>query len=1095
MTDRVRAKQFEIINHWLQQVAQGSGGLLFVMGEWGSGRTTLLREAIAEASRMNILPADAWCRGERVEPVWMPVASLLEQVARAFPDDPAVQPIHDQLDLWMRTPQSRFLPVQLIRALRTLARQQPILLCIDDFHHASEPLVRMIENWLLGIRFEPIGILLTVSTPYDNIPLYELVQRSTEHRVGQVLELPPLKPEEVQTLVETLCPQMAHEPSFNQSLWEHTRGNLLFTVEILRSIASQESEQVLREDWVRLLPSGLRSFMQRSVQSLSPRERTLLYWLSCFEGGIPLASPEGEGGFLAQLTGVPARQVMRSLTQLIGAQWLEVRDGLLWWRHPLVRATIYEQIPPNQRSSMHRQIAELLESPDYASIPDEQKWFQWMRAEPDLVVLERLWEAHHKARYRLPVRVRLELLETCLQVATQMGDIPKRLALLAERPHLLFFLPDGLLQALSASQSAIAELSLHRSLDPERNLWVQTHCAKAGQLAQLGRADEAEAELQTLLQEGGWNTVQQSMLELSLAYVYACRGNIRQAYALHRSVWERMRSEREWWLRWMGTLCYTMRYALACADQALAEAVAEQMSLLTEPMQTLPAWKELWHLMAGEKAFFEGHGAEMLYHVRAMRSLNTSIEASSVVYELGFLGLLYRDASEALRASEQALHTARQAVGYEREAEWLFRKALALIELERFHEAQETLHSARRLAQKMGNLFLSARSALVLAEIALLTHQVAEAESLLAQVRSMIPALDLPELNVEYHRLRSVLAMLCEDWATASESADLAVQCAISWGHALYRGLSHLQRALVCRQNDGAEAARDDWVQAESLLAEYGEPLWWRRAQPAQEKPVPFETRGWDIEIRLLGEMHVRFRHRQITRNQWVSPRARALFAHLVLMQGRAVHTDTLCEQHFPHLPLERARVNLQTTISAVRRSLRSAFGEGVRDWILHDSGFYRWAPPHGWIADAFEFERMAQEAYSINDSEERCQRLDEALRYYRGDLCPEFSEEEWCQAEFQRLRSLYLECLLMRAQLASVKGHYREVVDLCERALQLDPCDEASARLLMRAYHTLGHKTDALQVYARCQKALSEVLGTSPSEPTRQLYQSLLEA
>ncbi|MCS7066119.1 MAG: bacterial transcriptional activator domain-containing protein, partial [Fimbriimonadales bacterium] len=58
---------------------------------------------------------------------------------------------------------------------------------------------------------------------------------------------------------------------------------------------------------------------------------------------------------------------------------------------------------------------------------------------------------------------------------------------------------------------------------------------------------------------------------------------------------------------------------------------------------------------------------------------------------------------------------------------------------------------------------------------------------------------------------------------------------------------------------------------------------------------------------------------------------------------------------------------------------------------------------------------------------------------------------------------------------------------------LQLDPCDEAAARLLMQAYRAMGRRADALQVYARSQKALAELLDTTPSEPTRQLYESIL--
>lgn len=349
--------------------------------------------------------------------------------------------------------------------------------------------------------------------------------------------------------------------------------------------------------------------------------------------------------------------------------------------------------------------------------------------------------------------------------------------------------------------------------------------------------------------------------------------------------------------------------------------------------------------------------------------------------------------------------------------------------MERLHEAEETLTTARRLAQKMGNQLLRACCMLAQAQIALLRSSPDQAETLLQAVQPIAEALSLPELETELYRLRSLSEAQRENWHLAALFAEHAVQSANSCGHALPQGLSSLQRALVRKQLGDAFAS--GWELAESILSECGKPLWWRRAQPPSAEPAAVASDGWALKVRLLGEVSLRFRERQMLPSQWVSSRTRALFAHLVLMQGGPVHTE----------------------------------------WIQQERGLYRWTPTHSWVADAFGFERIAQEAFALNETETCAQRLDDALRYYRGDLCPEFAEEPWCQPDFQRLRTLYLEYLLLRRQIASVRGNHREVVDYGERALQLDPCDEASARMLMRAYHTLRRKTDVHQTYVRCQE------------------------
>ncbi|MCS7065082.1 MAG: bacterial transcriptional activator domain-containing protein [Fimbriimonadales bacterium] len=796
------------------------------------------------------------------------------------------------------------------------------------------------------------------------------------------------------------------------------------------------------------------------------------------------------------------------MTNLLETGWLEHARGqaqALAWRHPLTREAIYESIPAGQRARLHRQIAERLEGERREGIapPDEQRWLHWMRSEPDEQVLERLWAAHHQARLHSHPRFRLELLEACLRAATQLGDLSKRVRLLCERPHLMFCLPDGLLRALDASQQAIAELETHPEHDPDRTLWVQVHCARAGQLVQLGRVEEARATLHTLLQQGEWSESQQSMLELTLAYLHACQGDLRAAYTLHRTVWQRMRFNMEWQQRWAGVLCYTLRYALACGDLVIAREVLEQFSEWALHPAAPPAWKELWHLMQADVAHFEGRGAEQLYHTRAVRALETPGEVSSLGYESWFQTLLYRDPIAALHAADRALTTVRQAVGYERETEWLCYRAQALLEAERFGDALETLQETRRLARKLNNQLVLARCYLMQAQLAMLTSRegeaIQQADALLAQAEPLISALALPELEVERHRLRSMLRMETGEIDSAVEQAQQAAARADAWGHALYRGLAYLQLAgALQRQPDLTHRAgltgQAAMEHAESLLSGYGAPLWWRRVQTPRPTIEWISERGWEIEVRLLGTVSVRFRGRELAPDGWVSPRTRALFCHLTLMQGRPLHTDTLCEQHFPHLDIERARVNLQTTISAVRRSLRRALGEQTGEWLRHDSGFYRWAPEHSWTADAFEFERIARDALALSEPQAQCERLEEALPLYRGDLLPEFAEEEWCMSHYHRLRTLYLECLLARAQLASLMGRHVEVVEYGERLLQLDSCDEAAARLLMQAYRALGRRADALQVYARCQKALAELLDAAPSEPTRQLYESIVK-
>ncbi len=1118
---QVRAREWNQLTKWLQQVAQGNGGILFIRGDWGMGRTTLLRNACAKAEELGLVVVDTWCREGHGEPAWLPLASLMEQTLRHYEHESQAEPLTEQLQRWMASPQSWHIPMQFMRLLRPLARKRALLLCIDDLHLASDNLVRLIQSWLLSIRFEPIGLLFTVCTPVKRPLLYDLMRHGEENGVARMLNLSPLSPEEVRQLVLIWHPELAEDERLVEALHARTRGSPLFLVEILRHADLWLAAWRQHADLTQTLPNTLRKMLLDRAQSLSKRERDLLNWLSCFESAIPVE-------ILPSVLDLSERSLSRLLKNLIEAGWLECppnENQWLTWRHPLARETLYKAIPARQRARMHRQIAERLAAklrdaqdfppkseargneklrfPQSAEwrLSNEHVWYHWMRSDPDETVLAHLWEAHQQARLRSQPRFRLELLGACLHTATLLGDREKRIHLLCERPYLMFCLPDGLPRAVEASQEAIAELEAHPEYDPDRSLWVQVHCARAGQLAQMGRAEEAHSTLSTLLKQKEWTLSQQSMIELTLAYVHACQGDLATAYHLHKTVWQRRRFDTQWWWRWIGVLRYTFQYALSYGDLSLAQEVLNQLSEWALQPSAPPAWKEQYHLMQADFAYFEGRGAEQLYHTRSAQSANnlhlggeevpeTPEGQSSLIYESWFHLFLYRDAVSALHIADKALANVRQAVGYEREAEWLCNKAQALLEMEHWQSALEIIQQAKRLAHKLNHRLILARCALRQAELALLAQSAEHATQvplLLAQAEEFIAALALPELKTEWHRLCSIMHLMKGENESAIEHAQQAVKIANDWGHALYRGLATLQLAIAQNNLSAQE-------QAESLLSGCGAPLWWRRSQKSPKTIEWVSERGWEIEVLLLGEVRVRFRGRELLPDGWISPRTRALFCHLVLLQGRPVHADTLCEQHFPHLDIERARVNLQTTISAVRRSLRRALGEGTGEWVRHDSGFYRWAPEHSWAIDADEFERVAHEALTLADPHAQRERLEEALALYHGDLLPEFADEEWCLPHYHRLRTLYLECLLSRAQIASLMGRPTEAIEYAERLLQIDACDESATRLLMQAYRMLGRRTDALQVYARCKKALTELLNTTPSEPTRQLYESILK-
>ncbi len=1045
---------------WLAHTVRGRGGVLLITGEAGVGRTSALRLLRQTAQAQGFLVADSWCRGDAAEPPHLPLTALIETLLYELGE--RGNPLQEPLDRWLQNPQAWHIPTRLIYPLREVARECPLLLAIDDAHRAHENLQRTLLNWLVALRLEPIGLVITAASPLRGA-LADLQRTLVEREAGEVWMLRPFTPPEVVAMLQERLPDSAHAESVSRALYELTGGNPLYLSAILNSLPALSEDAALSpEAWI---PDTLREALLRRFETLAEVEQETARAVSLFESVAPRAA-------LPVIARQGERAVAKGVTALQALGWIEAQGAdELRWRNRLFREVVYSTLDARQRAAWHERAADALQQ---LNAPELALLDHLRSSAPAPERLQQMHDAYLRLRMQLPPRQRLELLNACMDAAAKLGDTGRRVQLLCDRPYLLFQLPDGLLHALDASQQALAALEAHPEADPGRELWTQVMCARAGQLTQLGRVREAQETLQELLAAPNLSDSQRLMAELSLAYSFACQGDLRRAYEIHRAVWARLQANQAWLMRWGGVLRYTLQYALANGDATLAQETLECAEHWAAQPDCPLQCQMLYQLMYADEAYFYGRGAEQQARARAVLELAEQSSEQLAALDAWFLTLLYRQPQEAARVAERALHLAQHALGREREAEWRYRKAQALLEAENHGAAATAAEEARRAALKTGNQWLLAKDWLLLAQTRLAQQRMQDAADALQQATPFVRTLNLPELECELTLLQGLV-----NEADAAELAQRAVETAESWGHALYRGLAYALRGRALSRPDDTE-------QAEVLLSEYGAPLLQRLITP-RETPLA-AAEGWDIFIRLLGDGSVCFRAKTMPKKAWISPRARALFAHLALNGGAPVDMHILLEQHFPHLDPDKARVNLQTVISAVRRSLRKAFGEAAGKWIHYENGLYRYAPPHTWRVDLQEFDSTAQDALAIADPEVQLARLDEAIRLYAGDLLSEFADEPWCSLAHQRARVLLIECLLARAQRRFIKGQLSDAAADCERILQADPADENALRLLLQIYQQLGRPRDALTYFQHAQRYAPEVL----SQATRVMFEGL---
>ena len=123
---------------------------------------------------------------------------------------------------------------------------------------------------------------------------------------------------------------------------------------------------------------------------------------------------------------------------------------------------------------------------------------------------------------------------------------------------------------------------------------------------------------------------------------------------------------------------------------------------------------------------------------------------------------------------------------------------------------------------------------------------------------------------------------------------------------------------------------------------------------------------------------------------------------------------------------------------------------------------------------------------------------LIESLSQYRGRFLQGVSLrdapgiEDWIASENTRLNTRLLQAYHRLGEYALAHAASNMGILHLQRALELDPLDEESHRLLMRLYHQSGNRSAAIAQYESCRRLLETELNIALSPETHSLYQEI---
>jgi len=380
---------------WLDRALAGERQTVFVTGEPGIGKTTVVQAFLEQGCRdSGILIARGQClehygSGEAYLPVLdgfsrlcrsssgVRVLSVLRELAPTWlAQMPSLVPLAEREKLQSQVAgatRERMLR-EMAEAIETLTVESPLLLFIEDLHwsdYATLDLVSYLARRRDSARLILVGTYRPVDVILSDHPLKGAKRELQAHGLCHELPLECLAEEAVVQYLEARFPHRRLPARLRRTIYQHTEGNPLFMVNLVEYLTDQkmivddQGTLNLRADLSEIkheVPANLRQLIERQIERLSPDERMVLE-------GASVAGMECSSAAIAAGLDRPAEWVEKQCEELarrhqfLSPAWLaQLPDGTITPRHRfnhvLYLEVPYSLIPPMRRSQIHHRIAE-----------------------------------------------------------------------------------------------------------------------------------------------------------------------------------------------------------------------------------------------------------------------------------------------------------------------------------------------------------------------------------------------------------------------------------------------------------------------------------------------------------------------------------------------------------------------------------------------------------------------------------------------------------------------------------------------------------------------------------------------------------------
>jgi tetratricopeptide (TPR) repeat protein len=552
--------------------------------------------------------------------------------------------------------------VQLLEELATplfsLADQVPVLVAIEDLHWADEGSLEFLEYiaarlasrrlWWIGTTLPFERLELRVRTVFDRLTA------SGARR----LSVRPLNEREVIDFVRWASPDRTTPPEQVHRWFAQTAGNPLFLEQLISASPAREPSGPIP-------PGDPAELLRHQIRSLSESERRILTIAA-------VLGPKSRFSILTRTTDENEEALAETVERLVHQGLLrETENEVFEFQREELREELYAGLTETRRRILHRRVAEAIEAAgpkEVDSVFALARHYHLGRVDPKSLEYNRL-AARFAADAFLP-GVALVHLERALEAhrRCRSGHLPEEIDLLLEMVR---------------------------------------------QLRRVGELDRAERTLRQVTDRSDMMAAatpqQKDLLPLYLALVRSDQGRWEEADRLVSEL-IRVRGEQEWdapvrlvAVRLAGELAYFRGdYAGALKYHAEGLATTKEMGDARETLLEEVRYARSLSMRPGEL----GASIDRLRAAAAsLEGMGEKAEAAEAHIYIGVALGMTGQPEQTLAAFEQALRLAREANDPRRTGWALFDIADTLHDLNRLDEAEAHNREARDQLERVGDRF------------------------------------------------------------------------------------------------------------------------------------------------------------------------------------------------------------------------------------------------------------------------------------------------------------------------------------------------------------------------------------------------------